>query len=169
MLFWNRGNFHISLAEFIVMPTADYDSNDLANSGLNYWTFDTDLAVTYLNLETGQDYSINIGYNYNTENTDTNYQTGQEIHIDYMVNQFLSESWAIGIHGFYLKQITGDSGSGAILGDFKAEAAGIGPAILWNTKVGNQEINFIAKWIHEFHAERRLEGDHIFGSFAMSF
>ena len=169
MLFWNKGNFHFSLAEFIVMPTGNYDSNDLANSGLNYWTFDTDLAATYLNLETGQDYSINIGYNYNTENTDTNYQTGQEIHIDYMVNQFLSESWALGIHGFYLKQITGDSGSGAILGDFKAEAAGIGPAVLWNTKVGNQEVSFIAKWIHEFHAERRLEGDHIFASFAMGF
>ncbi len=169
VLYWNRGNYHFALAEYIVTPTGEYDTDDLANTGLNYWTFDTDVTVTYLNEKTGQDYSINIGYNYNTENSDTDYQTGQELHIDYMINQFLSESWAIGIHGFYLKQVTGDSGDGAILGDFKAEAAGVGPALLWNTKSFGREVTFIAKWLHEYHAERRFEGDHVFVSFAMSF
>ena len=69
------------------------------------------------------------------------------------LNQFLSETWAIGLEGYYLKLVTGDSGNGAFLGDFKAEAAGIGPAALWNTKVGDQEVSFIAKWIHDYHAE----------------
>jgi hypothetical protein len=169
ILFWSSGNYHFTLAEYIVTPTANYDSDDLANAGLNYWTFDTNVAATYLNAETGQDYSINIGYSYNTENSDTDYQTGQELHIDYMLNQFLSESFAIGIQGFYLKQVTGDSGSGASLGSFKAEAAGVGPAVLWNTKISRQEVSFIAKWLHEYHAERRIEGDHVFVSFAMSF
>jgi hypothetical protein len=169
ILFWNRGNFHFTLAEYIVTPTGEYDTDDLANTGLNYWTFDTDVAVTYLNEKTGQDYSINIGYNYNTENSDTDYQTGEEFHVDYMVNQFLSESFAIGVHGFYLKQVSGDSGDGAILGSFKGEAAGVGPAVLWNTKSFSREVSFIAKWLHEFGAERRLEGDHVFASFAMSF
>jgi hypothetical protein len=169
VLYWRKGNFHFSLAEYIVTPTGDYDKSALANAGLNYWTFDTDFAVTYLNEKTGQDYSINFGYNYNTENPDTNYQTGQEIHVDYMVNQFLSESWAVGIHGFYLEQITGDSGDGAMLGDFKSEAAGIGPAILWTPKKFGQKVNFIAKWLHEYHAERRLKGDHLFFSIAISF
>jgi hypothetical protein len=27
----------------------------------------------------------------------------------------------------------------------------------------------IAKWIHEYHSENRLEGNHFFASFAMSF
>ena len=169
IFFWNHGNFHFALAEYIVAPTGEYDTGDLANTGLNYWTFDTDVTVTYLNEKTGQDYSINIGYNYNTENSDTDYQTGQELHIDYMINQFLSESWAVGIHGFYLKQVTGDSGDGAILGDFKAEAAGVGPALLWNPKRFDQKITFVVKWLHEYDTERRVEGDHIFGSFAMSF
>jgi hypothetical protein len=169
ILFWNKGNFHFTFAEYIIAPTGEYDTNDLANTGLNYWTFDTDVAMTYLNEKTGQDYSVNIGYNYNTENSDTDYRTGQELHIDYMINQFLSESWAIGIHGFYLKQVTGDSGGGAILGDFKAEAAGVGPAVLWSTKRFGREVTFIAKWLHEYHAERRIQGDHIFASFAMSF
>jgi hypothetical protein len=169
VLYWNRGNLHFALAEYIVTPTGKYDTDDLANTGLNYWTFDTDVTATYLNEKTGQDYSVNVGYNYNTENTDTDYQTGQELHIDYMINQFLSESWAIGIHGFYLKQVTGDSGDGARLGSFKGEAAGVGPAVLWSTKSLGREVTFIAKWLHEYHAERRIEGDHIIVSFAMSF
>jgi hypothetical protein len=125
--------------------------------------------VTYLNGNTGQDYSINLGYNYNTENQDTDYQTGQEIHIDYMINQFFSERFALGVHGFYLKQVTVDSGSGASLGSFKAEAAGIGPAILYTANVFDTDVAFIAKWLHEYHAEKRFEGDHIFASFAFSF
>ena len=167
MLFWNQGKFHMSFAQFIVVPTADYDEDNFANVGLNYWSFDTNFALTYLDEEAGRDWSFNIGHIYNTENDATDYQTGRELHVDVALNQFLSESLALGIHGFYLNQITGDSGSGAVLGDFKAEAAGAGPAILWNKRFGQRNVTFIAKWIHEFHAENRLEGDHIFFSFVM--
>lgn len=167
MLFWNKGNLHASLAEFIITPTGDYDVNDLANAGLNYWSFDTNVAVTWLDAEKGQDWSFNLGYIYNTENGDTDYQTGQEIHLDVVLNQFFSETFALGVHGFYLNQITGDSGDGALLGDFEAEAAGAGPAVMWATRIGGQDVTFIAKWLHEFHAENRLEGDHVYLSVAM--
>lgn len=168
IIFWQSGNYHFSLAEYIVTPTGSYDKDELINTGLNYWTFDTNVAATYLNEETGQDYSINIGYSYNTENNDTDYQTGQEIHIDYMINQFLSEHWAVGVHGFYLEQITGDSGDGSLLGDFKGKAAGIGPAVLYASKAFNHDVTFIAKWLNEYDAEKRLEGDHIMLSFALN-
>jgi hypothetical protein len=168
-LFWNKDNYHFAWANYIVVPIGDYDVNDTANTSLNYWTFETDLMATYFDAEKGRDYSLVVGYSYNTENDDTNYQSGDEFHVDYVLNQFLSESFAVGINGYFYKQLSGDSGSGAVLGDFKAEAAGIGPSILWNTEMGGQEIAFIAKWIHEFHAERRLEGDHVFASFALSF
>jgi hypothetical protein len=167
LLYWNSGNIHTSVAQFIVTPTGDYDVDNLINNGLNYWSFDTNFALTYLNPETGRDFSFNIGHIYNTKNDDTNYQTGQELHLDVAFNQFLSETFAVGIQGFYLKQITGDSGSGALLGDFKAEEAGVGPALLWSTQIGDQGVSFIAKWLHEFHAENRLEGDHVFLSFAL--
>ena len=169
ILFWDVGNYHFTVAEYIVTPTGGYDSDDLINTSLNYWTFDTNVATTYLNEETGQDYSINVGYTYNTENSDTDYQTGQELHIDFMLNQFFSESFAIGLQGFYLKQVSGDSGGGALLGGFKAEAAGIGPAVLWTTSISGRHVSFIAKWLHEYHAHNRMEGDHIYLSFAMGF
>jgi hypothetical protein len=166
-LYWNKGNVHTSFAQYIITPTGDYDVSNAINKGLNYWSFDTNFALTYLNPETGRDFSFDIGHIYNTENDDTDYQTGRELHLDLVFNQFLSETVAVGLHGFYLKQISGDSGSGAVLGNFKAEAAGIGPALLWTKTIGSQDVAFIAKWMNEFNTENRLEGDHIFLSFAL--
>jgi hypothetical protein len=160
-LYWSEGKYHWSVSQFIVTPTGSYDVDNAVNTSLNYWSFDSNFALTYLNEETGRDLSFNLGYIYNTENDDTDYQTGQELHLDVVLNQFLSDTFAIGLQGFYLKQITSDDGRGAMLGDFKAEAAGIGPALLWSRDFGKQNITFIAKWLHEFHAQKRLEGDHI--------
>ena len=170
VFYWNNGDkLHFSQSFYLVVPVGDYDEDDDANIGLNYYTFETDFAMTYLDPETGQDYSIVIGYGYNSENDDTDYQSGDEFHIDYVINQFLSESWAIGVHGFYFEQLSGDSGDGALLGDFKAEAAGIGPAVMWIPPQYEGKVAFVAKWLSEYDAENRLEGDHVFVSFMASF
>jgi hypothetical protein len=168
LLFWNSGNYHFTLGEYIVTPTGDYNKDEFVNVSLNYWTFDTNFGMTYLNLDTGQDYSFNIGYSYNTENDDTDYQSGGEIHIDYMFNQFLSETFAVGLQGFYLKQISGDSGDGALLGSYKAESAGVGPAVMWIPGTFEKRLTLIAKYLNEYDAENRLKGEHLFVSFALS-
>lgn len=169
LFYWNNGeNFHFSQAFYVVAPVGDYDVNDLANTSLNYWTFETDFSMTYLNNESGQDYSVVLGYGYNTENSDTDYQSGDEVHIDYVFNQFLSESLAVGVHGFFYRQVSDDSGAGAVLGGFKAEASGIGPAIMWIPPKYEGEVAFVAKWISEYDSENRIDGDHIFLSFMMT-
>jgi len=167
ILYWNRGNMHGSLGQYVIAPTADYKLDRLVNPGLNHWSFDTNVAFTWLEPEKGHEISFNLGYIYNTENKATDHQTGQEIHLDLLFNQYLSESLAVGIHGFYLQQITGDNGDGALLGSFKARSMGIGPAVMWGTKMGEQDVTFIAKWLHEFDADHRMEGDHFFISFAL--
>jgi hypothetical protein len=168
-LFWNSGNMHLNFYEAIVAPTGSYDKDRNVDAGLNYWSFDSTLATTYLNMETGLEISAAAGYIYNTENDDADYQTGQEIHLDHMVNQFLSDTFAVGVHGYYYQQITGDSGSGAILGSFKGEAGGIGPAIMWMPKIKGRDIMISAKWLHDYHAENRPEGDHFYLNVTMRF
>lgn len=87
VFYWNNGDkLHFSQSFYLAVPVGDYDEDDAANTGLNYWTFETDFAATYLNQETGQDYSVVVGYGYNTENDDTDYQSGDEFHIDYVFN-----------------------------------------------------------------------------------
>ena len=168
-MYWNFDKYHFSWNNFIVTPTGDYDVDELANTGLNYWTLETDFAATYFNEDTGQDYSIVAGYGYNTKNADTDYQSGDEIHVDFVLNQFFTESFAIGVIGYFYKQVGSDSGDGAILGGFKGEGAGIGPSIYYGKKIKDNEVYFIAKWMHDYHAENRIKGDSVFASFAVSF
>ena len=110
-----------------------------------------------------------VGYGYNSENDDTNYQSGDEVHVDFVLNQFFTESFAVGINGYFYKQVGGDSGNGAILGSFRGEGAGIGPAVYYIRKIGGRDVALVAKWMHDVHAENRIEGYYAYASFMFSF
>jgi hypothetical protein len=167
--YWNDGNWYFNLYGLIVVPTGEYDVDDNVNVGRNYWSFDTVFAVTNLNMTTGRDFSLVAGYMINTENNDTDYRTGNELHVDAMFNQFLSETFALGVHGYYYQQVTGDSGSGAILGDFKGESSGIGPSFSWIPKSGGGKFSVTGTWLHDLHATDRVEGDYAVVTLAWQF
>jgi len=167
--FWSSGNFHSNAYGLIIAPTGQYDINNTVNIGRNYWSFDFVTALTWFNPETGTEFSFVPGLMINTENSDTNYRTGTEFHMDFMFNQFVSEDLALGIHGYAYKQVTGDSGTGALLGDFKGEALGIGPAISWIPKSAGGNVALSASWVHDVHSKNRLSGDYATLSFSMQF
>jgi hypothetical protein len=102
------------------------------------------------------------------DSTATDYRTGNELHVDVMFNQFLSETFALGLQGYYYNQLTGDSGSGAILGDFKGESYGIGPSFLWMPKAGGK-FSITGTWLHDLHTTDRLEGDYAVVTLAWQF
>ena len=159
--YWNADNWHFNLYENVIAPTGKYDVDDAVNVGLNHWSFDTVFALTYFNPDSGFDFSMATGFMVNLENDDTDYETGNEVHVDLMLNRFVSETFAIGVKGYYYEQVSGDSGSGAILGDFEGDSYGIGPSMLWvpETKSGNLSIT--ASWLHDLDATRRLESDYV--------
>jgi hypothetical protein len=157
---WNAGNFHFKLSETIVAPTGAYDVNAAVNLGRNYWSFDTAGAVTWFNPGSGTEVSVAPGIMFNTENDATNYKTGTEFHVDFVINQFLSETFAIGVRGYYYKQVSGDSGSGAVLGSFKSDSFGIGPGFFWTPKSAGGKLVVQGKWMHDFNAENRFESDY---------
>lgn len=158
--YWNDANWYFNLYEQIITPTGQYDVDNDVNLGRNYWSFDTVLAVTNLNMENGREYSLVAGYMINSKNDDTDYDTGDELHVDVMFNQFLSETFAVGLHGYYYDQVEGDSGSGAILGDFKGESYGIGPSFLWVPASGGGKFSVSGSWLHDLDATNRLESDY---------
>lgn len=166
---WERGSFSFKFAEVIVAPTGAYDINDNVNLGRNYWSFDTVVGITWFNEQTGTELSIAPGIMFNTENDETNYQTGTEFHLDYTANQFLSENFSVGIRGYYYKQITGDSGSGALLGDFKSKSHGLGPGFVWIPKVTSGELTVLGKWMHDLDSENRFDSDYVTLSAAWKF
>ena len=68
-----------------------------------------------------------------------------------------------------MQQLTGDSGEGATLGDFKSRVAGIGPQVGYLFPIGGKmqgTLSVKAYW--EFAAKNRPEGWNAWVSFAIS-
>jgi hypothetical protein len=159
-LYWTVDNFHIKAAEVIVAPTGHYDVHQKINVGRNYWSFDSQLGVTWFNPGSGTEVSLLPGIMFNTQNNATDYHTGTEFHLDFMLNQFLSKEFGLGVQGYFYDQIAADSGKGAVLGGFQGQSVGIGPAFVWVPAFAEGRLNVVGKWLRDLEGTHRLEGDY---------
>lgn len=166
---WNQGvhNYMTYLTGDI--PVGAYDPDRLANLGLGHGAIDWGAGYTYLNPETGREFSAVLGFTYNFENPDTNYQNGIDAHIDWAASQFLNEHLHVGVVGYFFNQITDDSGEGARLGGFRSRVAGIGPQIGYKFDVNDKVAGYVnLKGYWEFAAKNRPEGWNVWLSLAFS-
>jgi hypothetical protein len=140
------------------VPLGAYEVGRLANIGLNHYSLDGGVGFTYLDPTKGHEFSIVGGLTYNFENRDTDYQNGVNAHIDWAASKFLDERTHVGLNGYLYYQLSGDSGSGALLGDNKARVYSVGPQIGHSFPFGQQQgyVNFRANF--EFSADNRPEG-----------
>lgn len=61
-------------------PTVSYVVGRLANTGKNFWTIGPTLAFMYFGTRNGLEFSVFTGQDFNTENEDTSYTSGTQIH-----------------------------------------------------------------------------------------
>ncbi len=155
ILTWHRGNLHYAAGVDVVMPIGAYDKNDLANIGRNYWTFTPVVAATYL-TDSGYDFSAKLMYDINTENHATNYQSGNELHLDYTLAKKIG-AFALGAGGYFYKQTTNDEVNEVKVGSDgnKGQVFAIGPQIKYDYK--NMAFSF--KYQKELLVENKPEGD----------
>ncbi|MEZ9500849.1 transporter, partial [Vibrio lentus] len=158
-------NLNFNYRVSVYTPTGDYKVGKLANTGKNFWTIEPTVAAVYVGKENGIEASVYAGVDFNTKNSDTNYKSGIQGHIETTFAQHFP-LWGglagVGATGFYYQQLTGDSGSGANFGDFKAKSIGAGPTVSFVHKINNTDVLTELKWLHEFETKRRVEGDTIF-------
>lgn len=168
---WNMGAWSFKFSETLIAPTGAYSTvdSDLVNLGRNYWSLDTVGAVTWFNPDTGREFSAAAGIMVNTENSATNYKTGNEFHLDAAFNQFLSPGFAIGLRGYYYQQLTADSGTGAALGAYKSSSYAIGPGFVWIPENVGGGLTVLGKWMHDIDAKNRFEADYVTLTAAWSF
>jgi hypothetical protein len=147
----------------IYAPSGNYEVGKLANTGRNYWTFEPAVSVSWLSTRIGTEATIFAGLDFNTKNEDTDYQSGASFHLEGTLAQHLPLGKAgvigVGANAFLYQQISGDSGSGATLGDFEGRTAGVGPVISFITKIGHVDVAAEVKWLPELDVEKRLKGD----------
>ncbi|MCB1125262.1 MAG: transporter [Verrucomicrobiae bacterium] len=173
MLGWTRGDLKYDVRLSVFAPTGNYDRNDLANVGKNYWSFDPEITVSYLGSKTGLEASAFAGVCFNLKNEETDYQTGSQFHLDVTVAEHLPLGKlgvvGLGANGFLYQQLSGDSGSGAVLGDFEGRSLGVGPVLSYVTKVGKTDLLAELKWLPEMDVEHRLKGDYLWLKVALAF
>ena len=165
-------NLHVDFFGGIYAPSGEFQPNRLANQGLGYWTFEPGLLVSYLGEKNGFEATTYIGYDFNTKNTTTDYQSGQQFHIDVTVAQHLPLGKGfigIGANGFYLQQTTGDSGSGARLGSFEEMTAGVGPVLSYAAQFGKVGFAAEVKWLPQISTQNTLKGDYVWFKIGVQF
>jgi hypothetical protein len=116
--------------------------------------------------------AVSGGLDFSTENTTTNYTSGDILHIDFTVAQhlpFLGGSIGVGANGYWYRQITGDSGSGAVLGPFEVEQVGIGPVVAYTRKMGKTTLLIDVKWLPQIGVENTIKGDYVWVKAALVF
>jgi len=173
MLGWTNGDLKYDVRLIAYAPTGAYDQNDLANLGKNYWSFDPEITFSYLSSKIGLEVSAFAGICFNTKNNDTDYQTGDQFHLEATVAEHLPLAnlgvFGLGVNAFYYQQITGDSGSGAVLGDFEGRTVGVGPVLSYITKLGETDLIAEVKWLPELDVKHRLKGDYVWFKLALLF
>ena len=155
----------------VYAPTGEYEVGQLANVGLNYWTFTPMATASYIDPKYGYEISASAGFDFNTENNAINYQSGDVFHYDMTVAQHLPffglVAIGVGSNFFFWQQITGDSGDGAKLGPFKSRTVGIGPVVSFITP--NQKLLFEVKWLPGIDVNNSLKGDSVWLKAAWTF
>ncbi len=172
MLGWTGGDLKYDVRLGIYAPTGSFEKGRLANVGKNYWTFEPAVSLSYLSTKIGLELTAFAGMDFNTKNNETDYRSGTQLHLDFTVAEHLplfGGFIGIGANGFYYQQITGDSGSGARLGDFQGRTLGIGPVLSYATKIWKKDLVAEVKWLPELSVKKRLEGDYIWFKLGMLF
>ena len=154
---------HIATGVDFVLPTGSYDKDDIINLGNNYYTVQGVFALTHMDPN-GFNADVRLMYDYNFENKDTHYKSGEELHLDYTLGWGLGNGWVVGVGGHAYTQISDDkcsfsdcrdAGLVEATGGNRGRTLSIGPAVQYASKDGWL---FSAKWQEETGVRNRAEG-----------
>ena len=140
------------------VPVGSYDPSRLATTGLGHWAVDGGAGYTYYDDKSGREFSAVLGLTYNFMNPITAYQSGIDLHLDLSASQALNDKFYAGVVGYIYNQITGDSGSGAVLGAFTSRVVGVGPQVGYNFSLGGRDVQMNARAYYEVAGLNRPEG-----------
>lgn len=169
---WTNGDFKWDGRFGIYAPTGEYDKTALANPGLGFWTFEPEVTFSWISSKIGTEVSAFAGVDFNTENPESSYTSGDVFHLDLTVAQhlpFLGGIIGVGANGFWIQQFTGDSGAGAVAGSFKQQELGVGPVLSYIKKFKKTDLAVEVKWLPQMDVQNTMKGDYIWAKVALVF
>src|SRR5262245_18210545 len=166
---WNNGVHNYMTYITGDIPVGAYDSTRLSNIGIGHGAIDAGGVYTYLNPQTGHEFSGVLGFTYNFENRSTQYQNGVDMHFDWGASQFLTKQFLVGAVGYVYRELGCDTGAGDRVGCFQSQVVGVGPQLgyiipLSSTTQGY--LNLKSYW--EFASQNRPDGWNAWVTFVIS-
>jgi hypothetical protein len=146
---WQAGDLAYTVWLQAVTPTGRYSPTFSPSTGLNRPAVDTGLAVTWTHKPSKLQVNGAAGFTFNFENQATDYRTGNEFHFEWAIGYELSKGLIVGLVGYDYRQLTGDSGSGAVLGPFKSRVDAVGPGLSYSTVFDKMPLVFSLNHYHE--------------------
>ena len=80
---WNAGVHNYMTYITADIPVGAYESTRLSNIGIGHGAVDVGAGYTYLNPQTGHEFSGVLGFTYNLTNPSTQYRNGVDMHFDW--------------------------------------------------------------------------------------
>lgn len=143
-LTWDfKNGFHAAVGFNLYIPDSDWDLTDVIHVGRNYWTFEPNFAITYMNSNITA--TLQVLFELNTVNQANKYHSGDAVSINYSILQKFG-SLEFGVSASYLNQFTSDTIDGVTVPASPLHAYGnrgelftlgpafqfhMGPAIVW--------------------------------------
>jgi hypothetical protein len=166
---WNNGVHNYMTYITGDIPVGAYDSTRLSNIGIGHGAIDAGGGYTYLNPQTGHEFSGELGFTYNFTNQSTPYQNGVDMHFDWGASQFITKQFLVGAVGYVYQEVGCDTGSGNRVGCFKSQVVGAGPQlgfIIPLTTETQGYLNLRSYW--EFANQNRPDGWNAWVTFVIS-
>lgn len=166
---WDKGDFSHTVHILGVLPTGRYQPGFYPLTGFNRPSLDVGWAFTWFEKNTKLQFNGAIGFMASLENEDTQYQTGDEFHAEWAIGYKFDNGLIIGVNGYDYRQITGDSGQGALLGAFKGTLDAVGPGFSYSTLIGQTPVTLGIRDYEQYNWNNFFHGNVVLGSFTAAF
>ncbi|TSK06018.1 MAG: phenol degradation protein meta [Geobacter sp.] len=159
---WHTKTWHWLTVLDVITPTGAFDATKPVNAGNNAFIIEPVFAVTGL-FENGIEASAKLMYSYHTKNSDyveagtglRGYQTGQAVHMDYMLNYAVTPSLKLGVTGWVWQGLEDDKIGGVKRPDTRDREFSMGPAARYQ----NGKFALLGKYVIPVSAENRIEAN----------
>ncbi|GAW65355.1 phenol degradation-like protein [Geoanaerobacter pelophilus] len=169
---WHTKTWHWLTVLDVITPTGAFDAKKPINAGNNAFIIEPVVAVTGL-FDNGIEASAKLMYSYHTKNSKyveagtglKGYQTGQAVHMDYMLNYAVAPSFKLGVTGWVWQGLEDDKIGGTKRPDTKDREFSIGPAARYQ----NGKFALLGKYVIPVSAENRIEANQTWIDLVYSF
>lgn len=150
-------DFHVKGSFGVYLDTASSSpghapSGGGVGAGNGFTTFETGLGVSW--LHDGWNASVQLYYETSTKNDRTDYQSGDQIAVDYTFTKTINK-WTVGVGGYQINQIERDSVAGQEKVGTVAFSYGLGPIVGYD--FGG--LNLQAHYTHALLVHNDVGGD----------